>query len=82
MLVLIWVIVGSIAGLLASRFFHRVNGLALDVGLGIVGAIAGGIAVNSLGFPEPGAFMAASIFGAVAGSAAILTGYRAIFRQA
>jgi hypothetical protein len=43
--------------------------LALDVTLGFAGAIGGGLASNSLGFPQPTAFVVAGC-------------YRAIFRQA
>jgi len=70
-------------GLLASRrFHHAASALALDVVLGVAGAIAGGLAINSLGVSQPTAFVVAGLAGAVAGSAAMLAGYRAIFRPA
>jgi uncharacterized membrane protein YeaQ/YmgE (transglycosylase-associated protein family) len=72
------------AGLLAAKLFHHTAGalakLVLDLSLGIAGAVAGGLAMNSIGFPPPTAFFVAGLVGAVAGSAAILAGYRAIFR--
>ena len=83
MSVLVWIALGVIAGLLASRLFHHTTAgaLALDLGLSIVGAVAGAYALNSLGFAGPTAFMVAGVIGAALGSVAILAGYRAIFRQ-
>ncbi len=83
MAVLVWIVVGLMAGLLASRIFHHTGSArALDITLGVAGAIAGGLAFNSLAFPRPTAFVVAGIFGAAAGSFAILAGYRTIFRGA
>ncbi len=70
-------------GLLASkRFHHTASALALDVTLGVAGAIAGGLAINSLGLPRPTAFLVAGLLGAAAGSVAMLAGYRIIFHRA
>ena len=83
MVALVWTIFGLIAGLLASRLSHHVaSARVLDVALGVAGAIAGGLAISSLGFPHPTAFVVAGLFGAAAGSVAVLAGYRAIFRSA
>jgi uncharacterized membrane protein YeaQ/YmgE (transglycosylase-associated protein family) len=71
------------AGLLASKLFHHTaSALALDVTLGVAGAVVGGLAANSPGFPQSTAFVAAGSFGAAAGSAAMLAGYQAIFCRA
>jgi uncharacterized membrane protein YeaQ/YmgE (transglycosylase-associated protein family) len=78
----VWIVLGVIAGFLASRLFHRASGLTLDVALGIAGAFAGGLAVQSLGFQQPNAFGVAGVFGAAAGAVAMVAGYRSIFRQA
>lgn len=81
MVLLVWVAFGVMAGLLAAKLFHHTAGaLVVDLSLGIAGAIAGGLAMNSIGFPPPTAFLVAGLVGAAAGSAAILAGYRAIFR--
>jgi uncharacterized membrane protein YeaQ/YmgE (transglycosylase-associated protein family) len=83
MVVLIWIVLGWVAGVLASKLFHRTaRASALDVTLGIVGAIAGGLAFNSLGFPQVTATVVAGSLGAAAGSVVLLAGYRAIFRRA
>lgn len=81
MIVLIWMVLGSVAGLITGRLFHHAaSALALDVILGIVGGIGGGLAVNALGFPQPTGFIVASLFGAGIGAVAVLASYRAIFR--
>ncbi len=78
----VWIVLGLMAGLLASkRSHHTGRALALDVLLGVAGAIAGGLAINSLGFPQPTLYVVAGMVGAAAGSAAILAGYRSIFRR-
>ena len=82
MVVFVWIVLGLIAGILASKLFHHASGLALDVALGIAGASAGDLATKSLEFPQPAAFVVAGSFGAAAGSFAMLAGYRAIFRRA
>ena len=63
MVVFVWIVLGLTTGLLASKLFHHAGGLALDVALGIAGAIAGGLAINSLEFPQPAAFVVAVSFG-------------------
>ena len=81
MIVLAWIVLGLIAGLVASKRFHNTgSALALDVTLGVAGAIAGGFAFNSLGFPQGVAVVAAGSLGAAVGSVVTLAGYRAIFR--
>jgi uncharacterized membrane protein YeaQ/YmgE (transglycosylase-associated protein family) len=83
MVVFVWIAVGLMVGLLASkRLHHTASALALDVALGVAGAIAGGLAINSLGVPQPTAFLVAGLLGATAGAAAMLVGYRVIFRRA
>ena len=81
MIVLIWMVLGSVAGLITSRLFHNTSSaLVLDVILGVLGAIGGGLAVNILGFPQPTGFLIASVFGSGLGAVAVLASYRAIFR--
>jgi uncharacterized membrane protein YeaQ/YmgE (transglycosylase-associated protein family) len=83
MTIFVWIVVGLIAGLLAGKRYHHTAGaLALDLILAIAGAIAGALAIDSLGDLQPTAFLVAGLFGAAAGSFAILAGYRAIFRRA
>lgn len=81
MVVYVWIVLGLIAGLVVSKHFrHTGRALALDVALGVAGAIAGGLAFNSLGFPQGTIVAVAGALGAAAGSVVTLAGYRAIFR--
>jgi uncharacterized membrane protein YeaQ/YmgE (transglycosylase-associated protein family) len=78
-----WFLVGVLAGLIAARICkHTASTLALDVLLGAVGAILGGLAFSSFGSAGITSFNILSWFGAVAGAVAVLLGYRAIFRPA
>ena len=49
---LLWIIVGGIAGSLASRLVGsgRSNGLAFDVILGLIGAVLGGMILSLFGY--------------------------------
>lgn len=84
MAVLIWIVLGLGVGLFVSKRFHHTSSvLALDVTLGVVGAIAGGIAFSVLGVTQSPAFAAAGGgIAAAAGAVATLACYRAIFRPA
>jgi uncharacterized membrane protein YeaQ/YmgE (transglycosylase-associated protein family) len=81
---LVWIVLGLSAGLLASkRFHHTASALALDVTLGVGGAVAGGFAFGFLGVTQSDALVAAGgVIGAAAGAVAMLACYRAIFRPA
>jgi uncharacterized membrane protein YeaQ/YmgE (transglycosylase-associated protein family) len=83
MIVLVWIGLGLIAGLVAGRLSHH-TGTALvpDIALSVAGAIAGGLAANSLGALQPATFITFGLLGAAVGSVATLLGYRAIFRRA
>lgn len=80
---ILWIALGLIAGFFASRMSHHTSSaLALDLMLGVAGAIFGALAVSSLGFPHGIVREVAGSCGAAAGSVAMLAGYRAIFRRA
>ena len=82
MIVLGWIVLGLIIGIAASRLSRNVAGaLALDITLGIVGAICGGIAYNSLGLPMASGFALVGLLGAGVGAVALLAAYRTIFRR-
>jgi len=81
--ILMWLILGLLAGMAASRHFHHGgSAMALDVALAAGGAIGGGLAMSSLGFAQPSVLLIAGLLGAAAGSIAIIAAYRAIFRAA
>lgn len=56
--------------------------MVLDVVLGVIGAIVGGLAFNVLGLPRVTDFNLYSLFVAVAGSVLLLMLYHSIFRSA
>ncbi len=47
--ILTWIILGLVAGWLASMITHSTHGLVMDIVLGIVGAFVGGFIMNILG---------------------------------
>jgi len=75
-----WIIVGLVAGFVASKFIIRTGeGLLRDLGLGIVGAILGGLIFGALS--APGA-TGLDVFGLVvilAGASATLVLYHTLF---
>jgi len=84
MALIFWIVLGLGAGLLASkRFHHAASALALDLILGVGGAVAGGLAFGFLGVTQSTALVAAGgVISAAAGAVAMLACYRAIFRPA
>lgn len=53
MSILTWIIVGLVTGFLASKLIIRTGeGLLRDLGLGIAGAIIGGLLFGALAAPE------------------------------
>ena len=50
MSIIAWIVLGLIAGFIASKLINKTGeGLVLDIGLGIVGAVVGGFVFNQLG---------------------------------
>jgi uncharacterized membrane protein YeaQ/YmgE (transglycosylase-associated protein family) len=83
---LAWIIVGALAGWLASIVMktNRQQGLLLDIVIGIVGALLGGFLFNTLGATGITGFNIWSLFVAFVGAVILLgvlrmvTGRRAI----
>lgn len=74
MTILAWVVIGLIAGFLASRIVNRRGqGILLDLVLGIVGALLGGYLFTILYSSTPlGSFNIYSVLTATAGAALVL----------
>ena len=54
MSILAWLVVGLIAGFLASKVINKTgSGLILDIALGVVGALVGGFIFNFFGHSAP-----------------------------
>ena len=76
-----WIVLGLLAGFIASMIVNNRNeGLLLDIGLGIAGAIVGGWMFCLVGDSGVSGMNLHSLFVAVAGAIAVLLIYHAIRR--
>jgi uncharacterized membrane protein YeaQ/YmgE (transglycosylase-associated protein family) len=74
-----WIILGLIAGFIGSKIVNkRGEGLMLDIALGIVGAIVGGILFSAFGAEGITGLNLWSMIVAVIGSIVVLTVYHAL----
>jgi uncharacterized membrane protein YeaQ/YmgE (transglycosylase-associated protein family) len=81
MSLLAWMLLGIIAGYMASRLVRgSADGLVLDVVLGILGAVAGGWLFNRFGLAGVTGFSVYGLFVAIAGAGLLLIGYHALRR--
>jgi uncharacterized membrane protein YeaQ/YmgE (transglycosylase-associated protein family) len=69
---LTWLIVGLIAGVLASLIVGSAGGILIDIVVGIVGAFIGGWLFSAAGWHVPFAGLAGTIFVAFIGSLILL----------
>ena len=80
MSILAWLVLGLIAGFIASKIVnHTGAGVLLDIVLGIVGAMVGGWLFASLGGTPITGFNLYSMFVAVVGAVVVLVIYHALF---
>src|ERR1700680_3491241 len=81
MSMLVWIILGLIAGFIASKIVNRTGeGVVIDILLGIVGAVVGGWLFHALGMRGVNGLNLYSIVVAVSGAAVVLFVYHALFR--
>ncbi len=79
MSIIAWIILGLIAGFIASKIVNKTGeGLLVDILLGIVGAIVGGWLFTAFGEPGVTGFNLYSMFVAVIGAVVILLIGRAL----
>ena len=75
-----WIILGLIAGFIASKIVNKQGeGVILDIGLGIVGAIVGGFIFTWLGAAGVTGLNLWSMLVAIVGAIVILLLYHAVF---
>lgn len=77
--IITWIILGALAGWIASIITgtnNRVNGW-MNVGIGILGAFIGGLALQLFGIPLDAGFNVSSLLTAVAGAVILLLVMRA-----
>jgi uncharacterized membrane protein YeaQ/YmgE (transglycosylase-associated protein family) len=83
MSIIAWIVLGLIAGFIASKIVNRTGeGLLLDIVLGIVGAVVGGWLFNTFGMAGVTGVNIYSLVVAVVGAAVFLVIYHALFRRA
>jgi uncharacterized membrane protein YeaQ/YmgE (transglycosylase-associated protein family) len=76
-----WIILGLIAGFIASKIVNKEGrGFILDIVLGVVGAIVGGWLFGVIGHAGITGFNLYSMFVAIIGSVVVLVIYHAIRR--
>jgi len=75
-----WIVLGLIAGFIASMIVNRAGeGMLLDIILGVVGAIVGGFIFTAAGATGVTGFNLYSMFVAIVGAIVVLVLYHAIF---
>jgi uncharacterized membrane protein YeaQ/YmgE (transglycosylase-associated protein family) len=78
-----WIIIGLVAGFLASKFVIRSGeGLLRDLGLGIAGAVIGGSLFGVLTTAEVAGLDVFGLIVTLVGASAVLVVYHTFFRHA
>jgi len=79
MSILAWVVLGLIAGFVASKLVNKSGeGVLMDLVLGIIGAVGGGWLFNQFGQPGVTGLNLWSVMVAVVGAVVILVLYHAV----
>lgn len=79
MSIVAWVVLGLIAGFIASKIVNKTGeGVLLDIVLGIVGAVVGGFIFNQLGHVGVTGFDLRSMLVAIVGAIVVLVVKHAI----
>jgi uncharacterized membrane protein YeaQ/YmgE (transglycosylase-associated protein family) len=82
MTILAWIILGLIAGFIASKIVNKSgDGVLVDIGLGVVGAVVGGWLFNTFGMAGVSGLNPYSLLVAVLGAVVVLVLYHAVMRS-
>lgn len=73
-----WIIIGGLAGWVASMIMKTRDGLLLNIVVGIVGGLIGGWVLGLMGFHPEGAGLFGSFLTALLGSVILLAIVRAV----
>jgi uncharacterized membrane protein YeaQ/YmgE (transglycosylase-associated protein family) len=77
-----WLVLGLIAGFIASKLVNKTGaGMAMDIVLGIVGAVVGGFIAQTMGFAGITGLNIYSILISVLGAVVVLMVYHALARR-
>jgi uncharacterized membrane protein YeaQ/YmgE (transglycosylase-associated protein family) len=83
MSLLAWIVLGLIAGFIASKIVNRRGeGIMLDILLGMVGSVVGGLLFRLFGMHGVSGVNLHSLIVAVAGAVLVLIAYHALRRAA
>jgi uncharacterized membrane protein YeaQ/YmgE (transglycosylase-associated protein family) len=78
-----WIILGLIAGWIASKLVNKTgSGLFMDIALGVVGAIVGGVIARLVGIHGVTGVNIYSVIIAVIGAVVVLWVYHAVVARA
>ena len=82
--ILLWIVFGALAGWIASVIMRTNNsqGMIMDIVLGIVGALVGGLIFNMFGAPGVTGFDIYSLAVATVGSIVLIALSRLVYRPA
>jgi uncharacterized membrane protein YeaQ/YmgE (transglycosylase-associated protein family) len=78
--ILFWIILGALAGWIASMLTSSGHGVVEDIILGIIGAFVGGIIMSLFGQPGVTGFNTYSLIVAVIGAVALILLGRALHK--
>jgi len=70
--ILLWIILGAVAGWIADVIMKSAHGMLEDIILGIIGAFVGGFIMNSFGQPGVTGFNIYSLIVAVIGAVVLI----------
>ncbi|HZQ35911.1 MAG TPA: GlsB/YeaQ/YmgE family stress response membrane protein [Dehalococcoidia bacterium] len=76
--IIIWLLIGLVAGWLASQVMHSPHGILMDLLLGIVGSFVGGFLSSAIFGWKPQS-ITGSLIVAFAGSVILIAIHRALF---
>jgi uncharacterized membrane protein YeaQ/YmgE (transglycosylase-associated protein family) len=77
---IVWIVIGGLAGWLASVIMKAQDSLLVNIILGIVGGLLGGWVLGLLGFPPENMGLFASFLTAVFGACLLILLGRVLFR--
>jgi uncharacterized membrane protein YeaQ/YmgE (transglycosylase-associated protein family) len=82
MSIIAWIVLGLIAGFIASKLVNKSGeGMLMDIILGVVGAVVGGWLFHMFGMPGVTGLNIYSLLVAVIGAAVFLIVYHALTRR-
>lgn len=82
MSIIAWIVLGLIAGFIASKLVNKSgDGMLVDIILGVVGAVVGGWLFHMFGMPGVTGLNVYSLVVAVIGAAVFLIVYHALARR-